>query len=932
VKSKSGFDPLGRVRYDHPHMIMEIRFVPSLVVLSVVVAILASYVALNLAYTVTQAKGRLQAAWLAGGALAMGVGIWSMHFVGMLAMEMPGMEMAYHVPLLILSILVPVAASAMALFIVSRPVVPFRAVVVGGILMAIAIAGMHYIGMYSMRMSARLEWNYFLVAASVLIALVASFAALLISIKLRNRPDRLSLLIISAVLMGFAISGMHYTGMFAATFYHDETIAVHGHLLVSSGLTIAVLSTTLLILGLALAGSLGQRLWTLKAKRTEEVLDTSEEKFRLLVEAVKDYAIYMLSPEGIITTWNSGAQRITGYTETEIVGKHISTLYTAADIAANMADHELQEALANGHFEGEALRVRKDGVQFLANIVLTPLFNRQGTLTGFSKVIRDITELKRAERDMRILNEDLEKRVQERTLALQERENQIRTITNSLPALIAQFDKNEKILFANDAFCDWINCDSKNILGTSFKDLLGDAYPLNEKYVREALAGSMTTYERPSKSRGRRAVLNINLLPEFNQHNEVIGVVVLATDITRHKEFEIELKTAKEAAEDANNTKSAFLANMSHEIRTPLGAVLGFSELMAMEDTTAEERAINIEIIKRNGQLLSNIINDILDLSKVEAGKLEIEQVEVKPADLLNDLYALLNLEASGKGVQLKFSSEGQIPKVLKTDPTRLRQILFNIIGNAIKFTTRGSVTVTLKWLTSEDGVAKLAFVVADTGAGIQPEQAGRLFSLFTQADASTTRKFGGTGLGLVLSKKLANAMGGDVVLEKSEPGKGSVFVVTIDPGLMQDASTSAAEKAERKVLASSTTLRTAELKGLKVLVVDDSPDNQNLIRKLLSISGASVDLASNGREGFAAAMIGDHHVVLMDLQMPEMDGYEATRELRGHNYKKPIIALTAHAMQDERQRCLENGFDQHLTKPIHRETLIKTLAHYVQA
>lgn len=235
------------------------------------------------------------------------------------------------------------------------------------------------------------------------------------------------------------------------------------------------------------------------------------------------------------------------------------------------------------------------------------------------------------------------------------------------------------------------------------------------------------------------------------------GFILVATDITKHKEIEAELKKAKETAEIANMAKSALLANMSHEIRTPLGAVLGFSELMMNPDASNSERFNNMEIIKRNGQLLSNIINDILDLSKVEAGRLEVERVEVPFNEVMAEIGSLLNLEATEKGIALRVTSEGIIPAMIKTDSLRLRQILLNIVGNAIKFTHQGSVEVKVKLLAKVDGNTKLAFIIKDTGEGISEDQAARLFTPFTQADASTTRRFGGTGLGLVLSKKLAN-------------------------------------------------------------------------------------------------------------------------------------------------------------------------------
>jgi PAS domain S-box-containing protein len=792
-------------------MLMEIRYSPSLVLLSIAVAVFASFVALNLAHSVSQAKGRAQLVWLAGGALAMGIGIWSMHFVGMLAFEMPSMEMAYDVPLMLLSVLVAVFASALALYIVSRPAVTHMSLLLGGVAMAAAISGMHYIGMYSMRMSARIQWNPYLIVLSVLIALAASFAALMIAIRLRNKPDRFSLLLLSSILMGIGISGMHYTGMMAATFIHDESVTItDSNLLVTSGLSVAVVTTTLLILGIALMSSIGERMMTLRSKRAEDVLVSSEERFRLLVEAVKDYAIFMLDPDGYITTWNSGAERITGYADEEVIGKHFLMLHYQDDISKCAA--ELRTAREEGHYEGEAIHVKKDGSLFWANTVINPLYNAEGVLTGFSKVTRDITQLKAAEEKMRNINVELENRVRERTAELEARES--------------------------------------------------------------------------------------------------------------------ELKSAKEAAEVANATKSAFLANMSHEIRTPLGAVLGFSELLLDDDMSPAEKRHGIEIIKRNGKLLSNIINDILDLSKVEAGKLDIEKADVRLIDLLNDTVALLKLEAKEKGIDINVSSEGAIPNFVKTDPTRLRQILFNIIGNAVKFTKKGSVDVVVKLLPF-NGVTKLAFVIKDSGVGVTAEQSKRLFSAFTQADVTTTRKFGGTGLGLVLSKKLANALGGDVILESSELDKGSTFIVFIDQAVSGNATFDGSDWNSKSIAVPSTPTGSPRLSDLKILLVDDSLDNQALVKKMLMLAGATVEIANNGREAIQKTLNGNFNLILMDLQMPEMDGYEATRELRRCGFNRPIIALTAHAMKEERKRCLDSGFDDQLTKPVERDVLIATLAEY---
>ncbi|MES2857326.1 MAG: PAS domain S-box protein, partial [Bdellovibrionota bacterium] len=408
--------------------------------------------------------------------------------------------------------------------------------------MAAAIAGMHYIGMYSMRMDASIVWNVYLVILSVVVALVASFGALFISRRFRDNSDRFAQMSIAASLMGFAIAGMHYTGMIAATFVHSHGSAIApDHLLVSSGLTIAVVSGTLVILGLALAGSVGQRLLSQRRRIAEETLSKSEARFKALIEAVKDYAIFMLDTEGNISTWNMGAERITGYPSDTVIGRHVSMFYTADELKNRPTSVELYAARTMGHFEAEAQRVRKNGSTFWANIVIAPLYDADKSLVGYSKVIRDVTELREAATRLRKMNEELEKRVESRTLEIQHRETQLRMIANALPVLVGQVDRDERVLFANDSLSEWYGRTPAQMTGSSLKEILGVNYEESRLYIEIALAGKSATYERLSHSGRRSAVLNITYVPEIGDNGEVLGFILVASDVSKYKEIEVEL-------------------------------------------------------------------------------------------------------------------------------------------------------------------------------------------------------------------------------------------------------------------------------------------------------------------------------------------------------------------------------------------------------
>jgi CheY-like chemotaxis protein len=398
------------------------------------------------------------------------------------------------------------------------------------------------------------------------------------------------------------------------------------------------------------------------------------------------------------------------------------------------------------------------------------------------------------------------------------------------------------------------------------------------------------------------------------------GFVGTVEDITEQIAAERAMQEAKTAAESSNVAKSEFLANMSHEIRTPLTAIMGFADLLSEPGLSAEDQAAHLRTIRRNGEHLLTILNDILDLSKIEAGRMGVERESCAPMQIVSEVASLLRVRAAGKGVALTVSTEGAIPATIHSDPTRLRQILINLVGNAVKFTETGSIRVALRMA----GPERLAADVIDTGIGMTPEQIDRLFAPFTQADGSMARRFGGTGLGLSISRKLARLLGGDIHV-RSRPGDGSVFTLNVETGPL-----SGVEMLENPKEAVSHRQAAATEGSItsRILLAEDGPDNQRLIAFMLGKAGAQVAIAGNGRVAVRMALEAwrtgsPFDVVLMDMQMPEMDGYAATRALREAGYEGPVIALTAHALSEDRDRCLAAGCNDFATKPIDRAALL---------
>ena len=392
------------------------------------------------------------------------------------------------------------------------------------------------------------------------------------------------------------------------------------------------------------------------------------------------------------------------------------------------------------------------------------------------------------------------------------------------------------------------------------------------------------------------------------------------------------LEALMEAAEESNRSKSEFLANMSHEIRTPMTAIQGYADLLMEPDTTESDRLEYVQTIRRNGEHLLRLINDILDLSKIEAGKMTVEHISCSPASVLVDVASLMRVRALDKALQFDVVYETDIPATIQSDPTRLRQIVVNLVGNAIKFTERGGIRIAVRCEQPDSANPRLRIAVADTGIGMTEEQIGVLFMAFSQADTSTTRRFGGTGLGLAICRKLAGLLGGEVTVQ-STPGQGTSFFLDIATGPL-DGVPMLSGYSEAGFQVEASPASDARHVDARVLLAEDGRDNQILITTHLRKAGAHVTMCENGRLAVQAALLASasgtpYDVILMDMQMPELDGYGATRMLRTQGYKGPIIALTAHAMAGDREKCLAAGCDDYLTKPIDRATLVEAILRW---
>lgn len=514
----------------------------------------------------------------------------------------------------------------------------------------------------------------------------------------------------------------------------------------------------------------------------------------------------------------------------------------------------------------------------------------------------------------------------------------VRAALDTMTEGLLILDKKEQVVLANKAFSELFGKDSIDLLGLKasefpWKNREGAKITKSERPWIKAL--SQGTIQRDDMlwlqvSETSLKTFKINCSPVLGDGNNYAGVLISFDDVTVLEKKEVELRQSKDDAEQANRAKSEFLANMSHEIRTPMNAILGFAEILKRGYVKNEQESLKyLNTIHSSGKNLLELINDILDLSKVEAGKMDLETFSFQPYAIIHDVVQMLQPNAQKKNVALRWKTTNPVPEKIFSDPARFRQILFNLTGNAVKFTEQGSVDILCSF-TKKNNISFLCIALKDTGIGMAPTTLKRVFNPFGQADATVTRRFGGTGLGLSISYKLAQAMGGDITVASKE-GEGSTFTVTIPTG---DLDSTRFLEPEQVVDLNQPIVSTAsnswKFSAGKVLVIDDGAENRELVKVVLEEAGLSVVEGENGQVGIDKVLGNNFDLVLMDVQMPVMDGFTAAKLMREKGVEIPIIALTANAMKGFEEECLTNGYSGYASKPIDIDSLMQLIAKYL--
>ncbi|MDP2828971.1 MAG: PAS domain S-box protein [Sulfuricellaceae bacterium] len=636
----------------------------------------------------------------------------------------------------------------------------------------------------------------------------------------------------------------------------------------------------------------------------QKFLLESEKKFRSVVESLSE-VVFQTDWQGLWTYLNPVWEEITGHAVEKCLGTNMLNYIHPDDAQKNF---ESFMPLIERRVDSCRYEVRfstRDGSYCWLEVFARLVLDEQNQIVGTTGVLNDVTERRLAEDRLR---DELQFSQQ---------------LLEVIPYPIFVKDVEGRYLGFNKAFETFWGIDRNEWAGKTVHDLLigslAEKHQLADNQVFHT--GATLSYEAPVQAGDRLIHETVYQKTPFRRSDgSIAGLIGIISDVTEAKRSAAELEKARDAAEAANRAKSDFLANMSHEIRTPMNGIIGMTDMTLDTELTATQREY-LGLVKTSAHSLLTIINDILDFSKIEAGKLEIESIPFDLGIILDEITRTLSLRATEKGVSLSCTTNQALTTQLEGDPVRLRQILLNLVGNAIKFTAHGEIEIRADSDSPHEDVIPVHISVRDTGIGIPEDKIEGIFSAFSQADSSITRKFGGTGLGLSITRQLVAMMGGQLWVE-SQPGVGSTFHFTARFKAARERLETNADPGEQ---APATPV------GLNILLAEDNPINQKLAVTLLSKAGHQVSVANNGLEAIEQIRNTNFDLVLMDMQMPEMGGIEATLLIREHETilggHVPIIALTANAMQGDQERCLSAGMDAYLSKPIQKEELFRLIA-----
>ncbi|WP_039927820.1 PAS domain S-box protein [Leptospira yanagawae] len=874
-----------------------------LVLLSIFISILASWISLYLLNRFSEVGSSLSRfAILFTASLSLCGAVWSMHFIGMMSFELCT-TVTYNKLITSLSILPSFFASFFALRTLSKKQITKLELVSIGVVVGAGIGFMHYMGMSAMQMKPKLLYDPILFFVSLVVAISLAIVSILIQFRLKSnvwkiRP--LYLTLFSGIVMGSAISGMHYTGMAAARFVVPIGTELDNSTTDQIFLAFLVGFGSLFVIGSAVV-----TIAFISYKDLFQNLLKSESRLRAIIETAAD-AIVMIDTKGIIQEFNVTAEKMFGWSAKEIIGQNVKILMPSPFQEEH--DGYLSNYLNTGEAKiigigRETIAKRKDGSTFPIRLAIGHTKLPQDDI--FVGLISDISE--------RILIEH----------ALKDNEEQLRSFIQNIPGVVYRclLDEYWSSIFLSDAIELLSGYPAKDFLEPNrirnFSDII---YPEDREHVANTIQNAIDTadtfvlnYRIQHRNGEIRWVLEYGgIVYDENKKVKFLDGVIL--DNTDRRRIEEALIESKEKAEMASITKTTFLANMSHEIRTPMNAIIGFTEVLLTDSLSVTHRK-HLETIRNSAKSLLRLLNDILNSAKLDRGAVELEMVDFSLISLVDQVSSTLGMEAKRKGLSFITEYSENLGDDYKGDSLRIRQILTNLIGNAIKFTKEGTIRLSIK---PNDDLVE--FHIQDTGIGIAPDRLDKIFEPFTQADVSMSRRFGGTGLGTTISKQLVELMGGKIWVE-SKLGEGSDFYFTLP-------------LAKGKVTTEITGISILPLPKLKVLIADDVKQNVELVQILMETNGHHVTIANNGREAVDRFQEQAFDLVLMDIQMPEMDGLEATKQIRIAESKEkrkrtPILALSASVFEEDKVQAKEAGMDGFVSKPIDVDELFQEIAKW---